>query len=60
MAKGDTTLHRYGDSDRCKLGNECLKLHKEHGLNWATIAKRKGVAFNTVRRWVRDAQMLKT
>jgi transposase len=52
----ETTLCRLGDKDRENLGKDCIHLHEEHGLSWPVIAERKGVAYNTVRRWAAEAK----
>ena len=52
----ETTLRRFGDADRKRLGQECLRLHEDHGVSWVLIAERKGVSSTTVLRWVGEAK----
>jgi len=34
-------------------GKDCMRLMENHGMTMAAVAKRKHVAFNTVKQWVK-------
>lgn len=36
-------------------GLDCLRLMEDHGMTMADVARRKHIAFNTMKQWVKEA-----